>query len=215
MITETQSQAFDINDAFLNLLTADPFFAGYTARQTKMLPVQVELIPYLGVYMIDESHTPDGDANATCVRFSHTARTGFSVVLKNADQNALRKSLDQAFLRIMTVLWTDQKLMNVFVNSNPEGVIIESIVRGQRRHVFGNTGLNNETPFGELQYDVSAFWRSEWYPDITDDLLEINVKTGVKIGDTQAEMDQRQQVGAVHTFGPSMRLKRELREKRR
>jgi hypothetical protein len=135
-------------------------------------------------------------------------------VLANSDQIALEKGLDQAFLRIMTVLWTDPKLMNVFVNNNPEGVLIESIVRGQRRHSFGNTGLNNQTPYGELQYDISATWRTEWYPDITDTLDEIDVTTGIKIGDTQAEMDQRLQVAPVYTFSTSRAAKQKINQRR-
>jgi hypothetical protein len=60
--------------------------------------------------------------------------------------------------------------------------------------VFGSAGLNNETPFGELQYEVTCFSRSEWYPDITDTLDEIDVTTGIKITDSQQQRDQRQQV---------------------
>jgi hypothetical protein len=80
------------------------------------------------------------------------------------------------------------------INSNSEGVGIESIPRGQRRFVWGSTGANNETPFCECQYDVTAFWRSEWWPPITDMLNEVNIKTGVKIGDTPAEMAEREQI---------------------
>jgi hypothetical protein len=194
MITETQTQTLDIRDAMYNIVTADPFFAGYTFRKTKMLPVQTDLIPYLGVYIADEIMVPDGDANAGCIRFNHTSRIGFSVVQANNNPVTLEQSIDAACLKIMGLLWTNIKLMNVLHNNNPDGVGIEGIVRGSRKHVFGSTGLNNETPFAELQYEVSCFTRSEWYPDITDMLNEIDVTTGVKAGDTQDEMDQRQQV---------------------
>jgi hypothetical protein len=197
-ITETQSFAVDIKDAMYNVVTANPYFLGYTFRKTKMKPVQVDLLPYLGVYIVDEVMVPDGDANAGCIRFNHTCRVGFSVILANNDSNALERGLDAAYLQIMGSLWTDIKLMNVLVNNNPEGVGIESITRGSRRHVFGNAGLNNETPIGELQYEVSCFTRSEWYPDITDLLDEIDVTTGVKAGDTQTEMNQRKQVSVKY-----------------
>jgi hypothetical protein len=200
VITETQSQAFDIRNAFYGLITADPFFAGHTARKTKMLPLQPDLLPFLGVYLVDEVMGPDGDANAGCVRFTHTARIGFSVVEVNNDQDALEQTIDQAFLKIMSILWTDADLMNVLQKTlaanaqNPEAVGIESISRGTRRFVFGSASFNNEMPLGELQYEVSCVYRTEWYPDITDTLDEIVITTGVKAGDTQTEMDQRQQV---------------------
>jgi hypothetical protein len=177
VITENQSFAVDVRDAMYNIVTADVYFSGYTFRKTKMLPVQAALIPYLGVYVVDEIMVPDGDANAGCIRFNHTARIGFSVVLANNDQVVLEQGIDAAYLKIMALLWTDIKLMNVLVNNNPEGVGIESVLRGARRHVFGSTGANNETPFAELQYEVSCFSRSEWYPDITDTLNEIDVTT--------------------------------------
>jgi hypothetical protein len=207
-VTETQSFAVDTRDAMYNVVTADSFFSGYTFRKTKMLPVQADLIPYLGVYIVDEVMVPDGDANAGCIRFNHTARIGFSVVQKGNDPVVLEKVIDSAYLKIMGLLWTNIKLMNVLVNNNPEGVGIESITRGSRRHVFGSAGLNNETPFVELQYEVNCFSRSEWYPDITDMLDEIDVNTGVKAGDTQTEMDQRQQVSVKY-------MMQTLREARR
>jgi hypothetical protein len=193
-IAETQSFALDMRDAMYDVVTANPYFNGYTFRKTKMRPVQADLLPFLGVYVVDELMVPDGDANAGCIRFNHTSRIGFSVIQSNNDSDALERGIDAAYLKIMSSLWTDIKLMNVLVNNNPEGVGIESIVRGSRRHVFGNAGLNNETPIAELQYEVNCFSRSEWYPNITDTLDEIDVTTGVKAGDTQTEMDQRQQV---------------------
>jgi hypothetical protein len=208
LITETNSFVLDVRDAMYNIVTVDPYFAGYTFRKTKMLPVQTDLIPYLGVYIVDELMVPDGDANAGCIRFTHTGRIGFSIVNKNNDQVALESGLDAAYLKVMGLLWTNIKLMNVLNSNIPEGMGIESVVRGSRRHIFGATGLNNETPFGEVQYEVNCFSRSEWYPDITDTLDEIDVTTGIKPGDTQTEMDQRQQVSITYMMNA-------LREARR
>jgi hypothetical protein len=139
---------------------------------------------------------PDGDANAGMISFNHSSRIGFSIVVANSNRKQLLQQVDAAFWRIMWLLWTDQDLMNVLINSNSEGVGIESIPRGQRRFVWGSTGANNETPFCECQYDVTTFWRSEWWPPITDTLDEIDITTGVKIGETPAQMAQRHQVAA-------------------
>ena len=194
MITEKNTFALDIRDAMFDILTADQYFYAYKFNKTRMLPVQVEDIPSLGVYIVDEIMIPDGDANAGYIRFSHSARIGFSIVHADSDPDALEKGIDAAYLRLMSDLWTNPYLSNVLAKHNPEGVGMESVVRGSRRHVFGNTGANNETPFGELQYEVTCFARSEWYPDITDTLDEIDVTTGIRITDTQDQRDQRQQV---------------------
>ena len=71
--------------------------------------------------------------------------------------------------------------------------------------MFGDTALANETPVGELQYDVWVFGRSVWPPMITDDLERIHVDTGIKAGDTPSEMAQRLQVKREYLFDISKR----------
>jgi hypothetical protein len=211
-VTDTQSYSLVIRDVFFDAVAGDPFFANYTKRKTPMLRVQTKLLPFLGVYFADEDMQPDGDANAGPVRFIHNTQIGFSVMLANNDEVACERMLDAAFWRIMNRLWPDQYIMNLIDTynphtgtSNPDNVIIESITRGRRRFVFGDAMLNNETPVGELRYDVSVFGRSIWTPDITDDLAQIHVETGIKIGDTQAEMDKRQQFKGDYLFDISKR----------
>lgn len=199
MITEQQSFAYDIRDAFFNVISADTFFNGFTAKKNKMLPVQLTQLPYLGVYLVDETMTPDGDDNAGCVRFTHLARIGFSVIVVNNDQIAGEKLSDQAYLKIGTLLFTNSKIFNMIQSNNPEGVLIEGVARGTRRHLYGNAGLNNETPFIEMQYEIYCKFRTEWYPDIVDTLDEIDVTTGIKQSETQADRDQRQQVKVVYS----------------
>lgn len=187
-ITDTQSFSLVIRDVFFDTLTLrEPYFANHFARKTKMAQVQPSQLPYLGVYIVDEVMQPDGDANAGEVRFTHTLRVGFSVIVANNDQNAAEREIDAAFWRIMNRIWTDPYVMNLLdtynpvdQSVNPDNTRIESITRGVRKHLFGGTSANNETPIAELQYDVSCFYRTNWPPVITDDLLEIDVTTKVK-----------------------------------
>ena len=216
-VTDTQSYSLVIRDVFYDAVAGDAFFANYTKRKTPMLRLQPELLPYLAVYFMDEDMAPDGDANAGAIRFSHTLQIGFSVMLANNDQVATELMLDAAYWRIMNRLWTDQYIMNLLDTtnpntgaSNPDNVRIEGITKGRRRFVFGSSALANETPVGELQYTASVFYRSIWSPVITDDLDEIAVRTGVKAGDTQADMDQRLQYRGSYLFDISKRpLKKE------
>src|ERR1700743_1949306 len=96
-ITDTQSFSLVIRDVFYDALRSDPFFASYTCRKNKMLAVQPQLLPYLGVYIIDETMLPDGDANAGHIRFSHTLRIGFSVMIANNDQVVAEQGIDAAW----------------------------------------------------------------------------------------------------------------------
>jgi hypothetical protein len=209
-ITATQSYSHVIRNVFFDALVADSFFAGYTCRKNKMLVARPEYLPYLGVYIIDETMTPDGDGNAGCVRFIHNTRIGFSVMNVNNDQDALEANLDAAFWAICNRLWPDESIMNLLDTlnpstglQNPDNTRIESIERGVRRYVWGTPNFSNETPIGEMQYDITCRQRTFWPPGPFDDLDTIDVVTGIKPGDTQAEMDARQQLHVQYQFSQS------------
>jgi hypothetical protein len=183
-ITATQSYSAVIRDALFAKLVTLPFFKGFKARRCKMLKIEPEHLPYLGVYIVDEVMQPDGDANAGHIRFSHTLRLGFSVMIRNNDPLDAELTLDSAFWAIMNGLWRDQYITNFLHTWNPtaqsqtpDNTRFEGITRGTRKHVWGSTGLNNQTPWAELQYDASIFYRAEYGPFIPDDLLHIHVET--------------------------------------
>jgi hypothetical protein len=206
----THSYTHILRNVFFDALDGDPFFVNYTRRKNKMLTIQHELLPYLGVYLIDEPMIPDGDSNAGNIRFIHTPRIGFSVMIANNDQDECETQLDSIFRHIELRLWGDPYINNVIDTWNPHtgsghlgNVRFEGIERGMRRYVWGNTALNNQTPVGELQYDITIKHRSYEEPGPFDDLDQIVVDTGIKPGDTQIEMNQRQQLHRVYTFDNS------------
>jgi hypothetical protein len=210
-ITDTQSFSWVIRDVFFAAIAPLPFFASFTKRRCKQFQVQAAQLPYLGVYIIDETMTPDGDGNAGYVRFVHTLRVGFSVIIQNNDPVASEQKLDEAFWLIMNTLWRDPYLMNLLDTTNPstgtdspDNTRIESIERGTRKHVWGNSSLNNETPIAELQYDVSCRYRAGYEPVITDDLLRIHVETvPLADDDTVPPVDQVQRIISEYEFTPS------------
>ena len=202
-ITDTQSYAWVIQNAFFDALTADPFFIDYTCRKTPMNVVLAEHLPYLGVYLVEEKLDPDGDPNAHPPAYIHAIKIGFSVLIANNDMNAAYSAIDAAWWRIMNRILTDGKLLNVMLSSMPDNVMIEAIPRGVRRPVYGAPSHNQQTPIAEARYEQVVTIRSYWPPVITDDLLEIDVQTGVKPGDTLDTMAQRMQVLRKYMFQPS------------
>lgn len=184
MITDTQSYSEVLRDIFFARAVTLPFFRDFKARRSKMLMVQPEHIPFLGVYIIDETMMPDGDANAGCIRFVHTLRIGFSVIIENNNPVAAELKLDAAFWALMNGLWRDPFITNMLDTWNPRDGVgtpdntrFEGVVRGMRKHVWGNAGQNNELPIGEMQYDASVLYRADYAPIITDDLERIHVET--------------------------------------
>lgn len=197
-ITNTQSYTWVLRETFIETLT--PLFAGYTIRRTNQVPIQAAQLPILNVYLLPERMTPDGDWNAGPIKFIHDFQIGFSIIIKNNDPDAAEQTLDAAWWTLMKGLWTTATLTNMVTSGTADNTRFEGVMLGARRFVYGSAGLNNETPVAELQYEATCRYRSTWAPVITNDLLEIDLTTGVKIGDTQEEMDQRIQVQAKYLF---------------
>jgi len=192
-VTATQSYAWVIHNIFFNAASRLPFFStgGWTIRNNKQFQIKDYHLPYLGVYEVNEEMTPDGDPNHGEIRFCHTLRIGFSIIIENNDPVATKQKLDEAWWALMNGIWRDQFVMNMLdtqayghpdtITDNPDNVRVESITRGVKRYNWGNPPLNNELPIAELQYEIWAFWRANYPPVITDDLDTIVVTT--ELGD--------------------------------
>jgi len=206
-ITSTQSFSWVLREIFLGTLTALPFFSTFTVRRVAGMPLQVKDIPLLGVYILDETMTPDGDANAGHIAFVHTFRIGFQAVIQNNDPDTAEQKLDSIFWAIMNGLWRNESITNRlnaatwhYQAGTPDNTRFESITRGTRRHRFGSTGLNNETPVAELQYDVSCLYRAGYPPIINDDLLTFHLQTAFPVGGTSDEQAAIQQIVVEYDF---------------
>jgi hypothetical protein len=177
-VTDTQSYSQVIRDALYAKVVQLPFFEGFVSRRSRQLLIQEPLLPYLGVYIIGEEMPPDGDLNAGDIRFIHSLRIGFQVIIENNDPVQSELTLDAAFWAIMNGLWTDANLTNFIESDMPDNTRIEGVERGTRRHVWGTAGSStNEKPIGELEYIASLRYRTEWYPSGFPDLLDIHVET--------------------------------------
>ena len=132
-------------------------------------------LPFLGVYIADETMTPDGDGNAGAIGFIHTVRYGVSVIEAGSDQDVLEAKIDAAWWAIMNGVWADQYVMNrstrgtrIPRRETPTTSASRASSAGHES-TFRQAGVNNETPIGELQYDISCRYRSYFAPVITDD----------------------------------------------
>ena len=132
--------------------------------------VQPENVPFLGVYMVDETTTPDGDANVGEVRFHSVATIGISVIVQNNDASAASAKLDQAWGEIER-LFDDPTVYNWKNVGKPNEVAIQSFDRGQRTHVYGDIGQENAIPIAELRYNLQCnLGVIDYEPTIVDDL---------------------------------------------
>jgi hypothetical protein len=201
-VIETQSYAWALREAFLGAASRAPFFANFTLRRTKELPIEPVTLPTLGAYFLDEVMAPEGDGNAGELVFVATARIGFSVIVINNDPEAAEATLDRAFMALMNAIWRDAYVTNLIDTHDPhrgEGSPLnarfESVPRQLRRPVISGTiGSKNETPIAELQYEISLLHRWDFGPTIVDEFEEMWLTTAYPPGLTEEEREAVQQV---------------------
>jgi hypothetical protein len=187
-ITNTQSYSWVLRETFVATLA--PLFPGYTILRNNQVPIQRAQLPILGVYLLPEKMTPDGDWNAGEVRFTHDFQIGFSIIIANNGPDVAEQKLDAAWWTLMGGLWPNVGLMNMINSTTADNTRIEGVMFGMRRFVYGAIGLNNETPVAELQYETTCRYRTGWPPlTITQPLNLIAVQVvPAGVDSTQTEI---------------------------
>jgi hypothetical protein len=204
-ITDTQSEAYVILDAAFKLVSIIPFFSGFTIKRiSSALPVELGWqIPYVGVYDASENGTAIGNWNTGQIGFNVALTLGFQVVIKDNDPAACVAKLDQAKWALFNGLLRSNAFTNMISASamqNP-AVTNEGFPRFRARKRWGKTGSANETPVGELQFELETRHPILFAPTDFADLNEIHVTTGFPgPGSTPEEQAEIQQVTIVYDF---------------
>lgn len=167
-----------LRDAILTRIKLMPFFTGFTFKSNMAVQAQPDDIPQCAVYFLQETMTPDGDANTGEVRFTNMVQIGISVIIQNNDSVASERKLDAAYQVLMITLLTDTSLQH------NEQFEIEAFTTGQRSHHFGNAVKDNEVPMAELRLELNIDLGVVTYePEIVDVLETIHVETLPPEGD--------------------------------
>src|SRR4030095_9968667 len=170
-MSTANSYAMNIRNEMLSRIKTFPIFADVPRfGKSPMLTVQSEHIPYLGVYLVEEQLSTDGDANAGEPRFKSHAKIGFQYVVQNNDPDLAEDKLDLGYWAIMTNFFEVQR-WDYFANA----VQIEGVERGSRSHHYGNAGNDNRTPYAELRADLTFMQREVFPPPVVDMLDSVHV----------------------------------------
>ena len=201
--TLTNSYTLVIRDGALERVSALPFFDTFKKfNRSPQMPIQSQNIPYVGLYIVDENFDPDGDPNAAEVKFIHKARLGFSVLILNNSPDDTETKLDEAYWAIMNGLLKDPTFINFTQSGLPDKTAIEGVVKGFRRNIYGNVGKDNELPIAEMRLELTFTYRTNWPPNVTDNLDSIHVTTGFPLGGTAEDRAKVQQVVAEYDLVP-------------
>jgi hypothetical protein len=202
--SDTNSYSWIILDWIFSTLSADPFFANFTFKRiAAALPVELwSQVPFLGVFLGRERQSPDGMLNQSEIRLRHHVPIGFQIILRNNDPVQLLKDLDATYWHIVRTLLRNDDFTNRFNSKLPDHVGFDGVELGGVSHIWGRVASQNESPVGQIRWDITLQFGSAWYPYGFDDLERITVRTAFPIGGTDAERQAVQQVTMVYDFNP-------------
>lgn len=203
-ITDIQSYSWIILNWIFQTLSADPYFENFVVkRASTALPVEAwSQVPFLGVYLADESQTPDGAFNMGDIRFSHHVPIGFQYILCNNDPDMLVRDLDRTYWRIYKNLLRSDDFTNRFKTKLPGQTGFNGIERARRMAPrWGLAGSRNETPIGDQRHEWTFQFVTDWAPYGFANLDEMWVKTGLPgPGSTPEEQAAIEQVTVKYEF---------------
>lgn len=170
--------AIEVANKALAVLQATPFNPAFkTFKRTPMRQVSPGDLPLLGVYILRETRSPDGDANAGEPRFFHRLHLGIAGAVSAADDGSQFATLESMMSQIDDRLLTNPSFVNM----------IEGIEQMDRRSQYAIMG---ETPLAEIQIEMIVTFRTYWPPVITDDYRTFHVETRYPMGADPARVQQ-------------------------
>jgi len=159
---------------WLNRMRVIPPFSGCRKfARSNAKPTQLEHIPFLGAYFIEENLSPDGDDNLTVPGFEAELVLGFSYIIRNNDPDVAEDMLDAAY-------WSFMKLLHdpAWAEMPDRSVRIEGIRGGKISRHYGNLseqgarGQFAEDAFAEVRMEMTYFHRFFFEP-LTPDAFEL------------------------------------------
>jgi hypothetical protein len=200
-VDDTQSYAFRIYRKIYDKLANDAFFANFVKKRTnKALPIEGGVqIPFLGVHLLPEKMTPDGDINVGPISFKSNVRVGIQIVIASNDYVQMEADLDRIYWYVMHNILDDGDFTNLWKSNIPgDNPRIEGFQGITKTTRWGSTGAKNEIPVGELQIDISMlcgrpYWRPWDFPDLNLLVITTSYPPG-------ADPNEIQQVKIVAAF---------------
>lgn len=190
-----------IRNRMLSVAIGLPFFASFMPRVTKSLPIDPADLPILACYLGEEISTPDGDLNAGGLAFITTLRLGWSIMVKESDNEEADRRIEKGYVALRHGIFGNPSLTSMLDTTDYEtgeqttyNARFEGFPR-QRAVTAGGAFLqDNVTPVAEKQYDLTLQFRTFYTPGPFHDLEEIDVITSFPVHRTEAERERIQQV---------------------
>lgn len=155
------------DEVFSRLQAVGGFTSYHRAPVTQVNPGD---LPLLGVFLMRENMTADGDENAGEPHYIHRLTLGITGAISATAPEAQLIALELVMSQILEALLQDASLFNQ--------EWIDGIPSIDRRLNFTRIG---ETPLAEVQVELVIKYGSRWEPTVTDDFEAINYTVTPKL----------------------------------
>lgn len=158
------------NQAYARLTTG-AISSNWVSTHKSPIPTrQGDQLPALGVYLMGEVLTPDGDANVSVPRFVSDVVLGISVLHLAENPEALDGKLDTLVDLIEDTLLQDISFVSLKGEDGKD--VIESFPQIQRRYSYPQNG---ESYYAEVRLQITVRFRCYFEPKATTPLTEVDV----------------------------------------
>lgn len=174
------TEAIEIADKAAELLQADYGVKWKTYRRTPMLSVNPKDLPTLGIFILRERRTSDGQPSIGVPQFIHDLTLGFSGAraITTDNEGDLLTSMENDMTDIDRILLRDPTFL----------VLVEGVVSMDRTSQYSKVG---EISLAEIRVEMVVRFRSYLEPVVPDDLETIHVESRYPSADTDpAEVQQ-------------------------
>lgn len=171
------SPSTQIRDAIVARLTGQDWLPVKAIRRQPRPQLQPNNLPALLVILVDETETPEDEANIGPPRFISEVTVGISVVIGQQPPEQLDADLDDIVDRIRSHLLTDPTFvrgvdLGKAVDDPGRYPLFEAVSKVRRGRVFPQDG---ETYFAEGRLEITFLARTNYEPVIPDVLEHVVV----------------------------------------
>lgn len=157
---DAPSRATRIREEIVARLEGQDWLPVRTIRRQPRPQIQDGDLPALYVVIVDETESPEDEANAGPPRFIAETTIGISVVTGNDTPASLDEGLDDTVARIRRTLLTDP----TFVRKRD--ALFEAIMKVKRGRLFPQDGAGYRA---EGRLEITFAYRTAYEPEIPDD----------------------------------------------
>jgi hypothetical protein len=139
-------------------------------RRSPLLPIQNDQLPGLGVFLAEDTDSPDGDLNVGPPRFISDATIAISVIEDAPKSESTRRKIEARMNAIKNVLFKDASF--VALTTRDGQPLLEGIARVRRTFSFP---LQGDTFYAEGRLHIVCRFRCYYDPIAPNALTEVSV----------------------------------------